>query len=331
MATDVSVLRSVHQALEHLSPAERRVAEVVLAVPHEIVERSIGDLARRAEVSEPTVVRFCRRVGCDGFQDFKVRLARGLGAGLAYLDLDIDPGDGAAAYARKVFDSALHSLIEVRHRVDEHAIEAAVEALANARKIEFYGFVASGAVAMDAQHKFFHFAVPCVAYTDLHMQLMSAAALGPEDVVVAISHTGRTKELIASVRLARDSGATVIGITDPASPLAGLCSLVVGVAVPENTDVFMPTLSRIAHLLVIDVLAVGVALRGGSSTAARLHKMKAVLQDRRIPTETLREPVVAGGKEDRRPIESVRAAAADHCGTPGAHRSRRGSSVLEPS
>ena len=326
----MSVLRNVHQELGRLSPAERRVAEVVLAVPHEVVDGSISALARRAGASEPTVVRFCRRVGCEGFQDFRVQLARGLGAGLASLDLDIAPDDRAVVYARKVFDSATHSLIAVRRGLDMGAIEAAVDALARARKIEFYGFVASGAVAMDAQHKFFHFAVPCVAYTDLHMQLMSAAALEPEDVVVAISHTGRTKELIASVRVARESGATVIGVTDPASPLARSCSLVVGVAVPENTDVFMPTLSRIAHLLVIDVLAVGVALRGGSSTATRLHKMKAVLQDRRLPAETFHGPDASGGKEDRRQIESARDAAADSRGAPGARRSRTGSSPLEP-
>jgi RpiR family carbohydrate utilization transcriptional regulator len=179
-----------------------------------------------------------------------------------------------------------------------------VTALAGARRIEFYGFVASGAVAMDAQHKFFHFHVPCVAYTDVHMQLMSAAGSGPEDVVVAISHTGRTKELIASVRLARRSGATVIGVTDPSSPLARSCSLVVGVAVPENTDVFMPTLSRIAHLLVIDVLAVGVALRGGAATAERLRTMKAVLQDRRFPAEVLHDGEAFRG-ENGRPIAAA--------------------------
>jgi len=197
--------------------------------------------------------------------------------------MDMGPDDSAAAYKQKVFDSVINSLITARNQLDNMAIERSVEALASARKIEFYGFVASGAVAIDAQNKFFHFAVPCVAYTDLHMQLMSAAALGPQDVVVAISHTGRTKELIESVKVARQSGATVIGITAGDSPLARLCSPVIAVEVPENTDLYMPTISRIAHLLVIDVLAVGVALRGGIDAANRLQKMKTVLQGRRLP------------------------------------------------
>jgi RpiR family transcriptional regulator, carbohydrate utilization regulator len=281
--THLNLLGDVEAALPRLSRSERRVAELVLAHPAEVVEHSIMVLARRADVSEPTIVRFCRSVGCSGFQDLKVRLAQSLGAGLHHLNMDIEPGDGAAEYIGKVFDANISTLISVRNRLDADAVSRAVEALARARKIEFYGFVASGAVAMDAQHKFFHFAVPCVAYTDLHMQLMSAAALGPEDVVVAISHTGRTRDLVASVSLARRSGATVIGVTDPDSPLGQLCSIVVGAPVPENTDVYMPTLSRIAHLLVIDVLAVGVALRGGPAMAERLERMKEVLHDRRLP------------------------------------------------
>ncbi len=297
--TDLNQLRRVHRAIPELSPAERRVADVVLDSPQEVAELSIMSLAKRASVSEPTIVRFCRNVGCDGFQDFKRQLTQSLAAGFTYLNMDIESGDGAAVFKQKVFDSTISTLMSVRDRLDETAIERAVQALASARRIEFYGFVASGAVAMDAQHKFFHFSVPCVAYTDPHMQRMSAAALGPEDVAVAISHTGRTTELIASVEIARSTGATIIGVTDPDSPLAKLCTLVVGVAVPENTDLYMPTLSRIAHLLVIDVLAVGVALRGGEGTAARLRRMKSVLHDCRIPIERTDQPGRPGGKEER--------------------------------
>jgi RpiR family transcriptional regulator, carbohydrate utilization regulator len=295
-----NLLLRINEALRYLSKAERKVAEVVLAQPQGIINMSIAELSQRAQVSEPTVVRFCRSIGCDGFQDFKVELAQSLAAGVSYLDLNIKLEDDAHAYTQKVFDATISTLIGVRNQLDGASIERAVDALSRARKIEFYGFVASGAVAIDAQHKFFHFAVPCVAYTDLHMQLMSAAALGPDDVVIAISHTGRTKELIASVRLARHSGATVIGVTAPKSPLAELCSLVIGVEVPENTDVYMPAMSRIAHLLVIDVLAVGVALRGGTRMAERLRKMKVALQGRRLAEGETARPAV--GKEVNMPV-----------------------------
>jgi len=285
-----NLLLQIRESLSRFSAAERKVAAAVLAQPRTAISASISELSRQAGVSEPTVVRFCRRIECDGFQDFKVQLAQSLAADVSYLDMDIRPGDSAAAYKQKVFDSVINSLLTARNQLDNTVIERSVAALAGARKIEFYGFVASGAVAIDAQNKFFHFAVPCVAYTDLHMQLMSAAALGPQDVVVAISHTGRTKELIESVKVARQSGATVIGITAGDSPLAGLCSLVIAVEVPENTDLYMPTISRIAHLLVIDVLAVGVALHGGVEAAKRLQKMKTVLQGRRLPSEETSSP-----------------------------------------
>lgn len=292
-----NLLLEIHRRSPALSKAERRVAETVLANPQTVISGGIAELSSRARVSEPTVVRFCRSVGCEGFGEFKVQLAQSLVADVSYLDMNIKPDDNAEAYTQKVFDSTINTLLDVRNALDGTVIDRAVEALSQARKIEFYGFVASGAVAIDAQHKFFHFAVPCVAYTDLHMQLMSAAALGPEDVVVAISHTGRTKELLESVRLARHSGATVIGVTAPESPLAELCSIVIGVEVPENTDVYMPTMSRIAHLLVIDTLAVGVALRGGAQMAERLRKMKLVLHGRRV-AKYANEPAVATGKEE---------------------------------
>lgn len=277
-----NLLLQIQASLNRFSRAERKVAVAVLEQPRAAISSNISELSRQAGVSEPTVVRFCRRIECDGFQDFKVQLAQSLAADVSYLDMDIRPDDSVATYKQKVFDSVINSLITARNQLDNRVIERSVRALAGARKIEFYGFVASGAVAIDAQSKFFHFAVPCVAYTDLHMQLMSAAALGPQDVVVVISHTGRTKELIESVKVARQSGATVIGITAADSPLAGLCSLVIAVEVPENTDLYMPTISRIAHLLVIDVLAVGVALHGGVEAANRLQKMKTVLQGRRL-------------------------------------------------
>jgi RpiR family carbohydrate utilization transcriptional regulator len=294
--THANLLSRIREALPSLSAAHRKVAEAVLTNPHDLLNANVWELAQRAGVSEPTVVRFCRSIGHNGFQEFKVTLAQSLVADVSYLNMDIRADDDATSYKQKVFDSVIASLINVRNQLDSAALERAVDALARARKIEFYGFVASGAVAIDAQSKFFHFAVPCVAYTDLHMQLMSAAALGPQDVVVAISHTGRTKELIESVKVARQSGATVIGVTAGGSPLARLCSLVIAVDVPENTDIYMPTLSRIAHLLVMDVLAVGVALRGGAQAAERLQRMKTALHARRVTGDEPAGQEPASGK-----------------------------------
>lgn len=274
-------LLSLLRTVEGLSQSQRRVAAAVLADPERSVRLNLADLAMAAEVSEPTVVRFCRRVGCEGYQDFKVRLAQSLVTRSGYADLEVKPDDPSRAYAHKIIDATVDVLGHVRRTLDTDAVDTATEVLARARKIEFYGMGASGTVALDAHHKFFRLVVPCVAYIDAHMQFMSAATLGPGDVVVAISHTGRTRELIESVQLARRGGADVIAITAPGTPLARLASLALTVDVPEDTDVFTPMFSRLAHLVILDVLAVGMALRGGEATATRLARMKSSLKAKR--------------------------------------------------
>jgi RpiR family transcriptional regulator, carbohydrate utilization regulator len=266
-----------------LSRSERKVADVVADDAERILGATLAEVARAAGVSEPTVVRFCRSLGLKGYGEFKVRLAQSLVHRGAYADLEVRPGDPASVYAPKIFDATIDMLARVRHALDPAALEAATDLLARAHKIEFYGVGASGAVAIDAQHKFFRLMAPCVAYTDTHMQYMSAATLGPQDVVVAISHTGRTLELIESAALARRSGASVIALTAPGTPLATASTVTLAIAVPEDTDVYTPMQSRMAHLVVIDVLAVGLALRGGEATRARLEHMKAMLRAKRHP------------------------------------------------
>lgn len=281
-----NLVDSIRSGLERLSPAERKVASTVLAKPDAVIYMTLADLAREASVSEPTVVRFSRASGCDGFQSFKIRLAQSLATSYTYTDIGIVPGDSTESYATKVFMATMDTLTRVHQQLDVAALEAAVSMIARAARLEFFGLGASGAVAMDAYHKFFRLVSSCAVYTDSHMQHMSASTLAPGDVVVAISHTGRTRELLETVPVAREAGATVITITAPGSPLAAISSIVLGVEVPEDTDVHTPMVSRIAHLLLIDTLAVGVARQGGRATSERLHRIKESLQVKRTPKGT---------------------------------------------
>ncbi len=278
-----NLLQRMHDARDTLSPAERRVADIALDRPEEVIYASLASVAKDAGVSEPTVVRFCRSLGCDGFGDFKVSLAQSLASHFPYADLPIAPDAGVSDYATKVFDATLDTLVRLRRQLDGPAVERAVELLQAAHKIEFYGVGASGSVAHDAQHKFFRLMIPCVAYSDSHMQYMSAATLRPEDVVVAISHTGRTRDLLESVEAARASRARVVAITTGRSPLARLADVTLAVDVPEDTDLYTPMTSRIAHLVVVDVLALGVALRGSDLASERVRHMKELLRAKRLP------------------------------------------------
>lgn len=278
-----NLLPTIERLAPHLSPAGRRVAERTLHDPDSVAAMSLADFADQCGVSEPTVIRFCRRVGCAGFRDFKVRVAAGVATRFRYADISLTYGSSVEEYSAKVVDASLDALLRLRTELDAADVEAGVDLLANANRIEFYGVGASGIVALDAQHKFFRFSTPTTAHRDGHMQRMAAAALAPGDVAVAFSHTGRTRGLIDVMRIARRSGASTLGVTTRDSPLARACDRVVAVAAPEDTDVFTPMVSRLVHLVVVDVLALGVALRGGEETSARLLRIKDALAAERFP------------------------------------------------
>ncbi|SEA17303.1 transcriptional regulator, RpiR family [Microbulbifer donghaiensis] len=268
------VTQKISEQLSSMRKSERKVAEYILANPDEIIHMRIVDLATEAQVSEPTVVRFCRAVGCSGFQEFKLNLAQQLASSPSFGQIAVTETDTIAEYKRKVFDSTVDTLLNVRDKIDNRALEAAVSAIAAAKRVEFFGFGASGAVAADAKHKFFRLQLAAAAHSDHHIQNMSAMSMVPGDVVVAISQSGRTKALLRSMGMAKEQGATVIGLAPSGSPVARQASIPLEVDVEEDIEIYTPLSSRIAHLVVIDVLAIGVAQRKGPQLQEHLLKLK---------------------------------------------------------
>lgn len=268
-----------------LRRSETRVAEAVMRDPATSVHRTLAELAAEAAVSEPTVVRFCRAIGFRGFREFQITLAQALAAQGAFNDVAMTPIDPHQNLIGSVLSNHLRTLAAVRDALDAETTSRAIDILADARRIEFFGLGASGIVATDAQQKFFRLGRPTVAYTDPHMQLMSAVTLRSGDAVVAISHTGRTRDILESVVTAKDAGAQVIAITCPDSPLSFAASLTLPVATVEDTDLYTPMMSRMAHLAVVDVLATGLALRGGPDVVENLRQLKRRLQIKRLPKQ----------------------------------------------
>jgi len=254
-----NLIRRITDNQQKLRKSEAKVAAYVLANANDVIKMRIVDLASKSEVSEPTVIRFCRALGYDGFQSFKLQLAQQLGLGSVYTQFAVDDSDTVTDLRNKVFDTTIGSLLNVRDDITPEILEKAINTISNARRVEFYGFGASGSVAADAQHKFFRLQLSTAAYTDPHIQHMSAISLGKEDVVVAISQSGETQALLQSVNLAREAGANVIGLAPQNTSLSKLCNLAIYVNAEENLEWFTPVSSRIAHLLVIDVIATGVA------------------------------------------------------------------------
>ncbi|WP_166265681.1 transcriptional regulator HexR [Marinobacter caseinilyticus] len=282
---DDNVLEVIQIRLDSLNKSERKVAEAILRDPTAATRYSIAALARAADVSEPTVNRFCRSFSATGFPDFKIRLAQSIATGTPYVGQNISPDDSVSEFADKIVLSTIAGLDKARQALSSKALSLAIDHLIQAKQINFFGMGGSAPVAMDAQHKFFRFNIPVMSYNDALMQRMVAAGSGVGDVIVVISYTGRTRETIDIARIARDSGATVIGITTPDSPLADNCTVVLGVTAPEDTEVYMPMSSRIIHLTVIDILATGVTLKRGVDFQHHLKKIKDSLKATRLSSD----------------------------------------------
>lgn len=278
----MNTLEKIQSHLELLSKSERKVAEVILASPQTAINSSIARLAKLADVSEPTVNRFCRRLETKGFPDFKLHLAQSLANGTPYVNRNVEENDTVAAYTSKIFESVMANLDTVKANLDITAINRAVDLLTQAKKISFFGLGASAAVAHDAMNKFFRFNIPVVYFDDIVMQRMSCMNSVEGDVVVLISHTGRTKNLVEMAHLARENDATVIAITSKDTPLAQAATLPLLLDVPEDTDVYMPMVSRIAQLTLIDVLATGFTLRRGAKFRDNLKRVKEALKESRF-------------------------------------------------
>jgi len=280
-----NLLRKISATRPQLRKSEDKVADYVLQHASDVISMRIVDLATKTGVSEPTVIRFCRALGFDGFKSFKLQLAQTLGSGGIFTQFAVDDKDTIEDLSNKVFDSTVGSLLTVRDELDPRALEKAINVICNANRVEFYGFGASGSVAADAQHKFFRLQLSTAAYTDPHIQHMSAISLGKRDVVVAISQSGKSKALLQSVKLAREAGATVIGLAPQNTPLSKLSSIPIFINMEEDNQAFTPVSSRIAHLLVIDVLAMGVARYRRPHLKDHLKRLNKSLRTLRTPPE----------------------------------------------
>ncbi|NWO08353.1 MAG: MurR/RpiR family transcriptional regulator [Alteromonadaceae bacterium] len=282
---DDNLIDQIQERLPRLNKSERKVAEAILRDPSAATRYSIAALARAADVSEPTVNRFCRGFSATGFPDFKIRLAQSIATGTPYVGQNIEPDDTVSEFTDKIMLTTIASLDKARQSLDPEAIATVVDYLIQAKQISFFGTGGSASVAMDAQHKFFRFNIPVSFYDDTLMQRMLAAGANVGDAIVLISYTGRTRETVEIAHLARSNGATVIGITNPDSPLAEACTAVLGVTAPEDTEVYMPMTSRIIQLAVIDVLATGVTLKRGPDFLEHLRKIKESLKPTRFPLQ----------------------------------------------
>jgi RpiR family carbohydrate utilization transcriptional regulator len=273
-----NVLENIRLHHARLRKSDRKVADVILADPQRFLTATVAETAAIAEVSQPTVIRFTAAIGCNGYQDFKLRLAQALALGTPATHSVLLETDAPETVFEKIFDYTISSLDWTRKRIDPQAIARAIDILTTAKAIDFFGFGASGIVAHDAQQKFPLFGVPCGAPSDLHQQIMVASMMQPGNVAVVISNTGTTPSMIDVAKLARTNGARVIGLIGAEAPLVAHCDVAIIIETLDNTNDYTPTISRIAALAVIDVLSTAVGLRRDPTYRNRVAAMKRRLQ-----------------------------------------------------
>ena len=207
------MLERIQASLHTLAPAEQRVAQLLLNDPRTFANLPVAELAQRAEVSKPTVVRFCRSMGYEGLSDFKRKLLGSLSEGVPFIHRNVGASDDASQVLVKVIDNTVAAFLKYRNDASsamvEKAAQAIVATLKKGKRLEFFGVGNSGIVAQDAQHKFFRLGMSVVAYSDGHMQVMSASMLSKGDCVVVISNSGRTRDLMDACDIARKRGMNV--------------------------------------------------------------------------------------------------------------------------
>lgn len=270
------IISQIKDSYGDLRPAERRVADVVIGDVKFGVDASNAALARRAKVSEPTVTRFCRAIGCEGVRDFKLKLAQSLVVGALYLARPLSTSnDNGMPFWSAVFGEARRALQEAENQLDPSQLQRAADLIAQARQVAVFGLGgSSSALAQETQYRLFRYGVTVSAHCDPYIMRMTASTLKPDDLVIAISATGRTREVIEAVELAKHYRAKTICITAPDTDLARCCDVGLTVSVPEYPDTLKPTASRFAFLAAIDLLSVAAGYKLDATARETLRRIK---------------------------------------------------------
>lgn len=270
----MDIFSTLQDEKARLSPSENRIADILLNNFEFAVNASIIELAEKADVSPPTVTRFCRRLGCESFSDFKVQLARTSYVGMRYLQPE-PKSSNPADVAQDIITKAQNALFLLHRSLDLAAIEEAAAKLARASMIYAFGSGGnSSMIANELQNRLFRFGLRVTASSDHGMQLMLTAAAKPTDVIIGSSFSGRNAELVRSFALARGMKITTIALTQSNSPVAQSADIVIPIDLAEGNNIFRPTSTRIAYLAAVDILASLVAYNIQPEATVTLRRIK---------------------------------------------------------
>ncbi len=297
------LLRTMRERAGTLSQAQQQVAAAVLDDPQFALRANVDALARRAKVSPPSIIRFCRALGFVGLREFKLNLAHTLAIGASTLHRALAPGDNMQAVTHKVLQGAASALANLEQHIVPADVERAVTQIAKAQRVDCYAVGnTSMFMASDAQARFSRLGLHSNFYFDAHLQLISAATMSRHDVVLAISHVGRMPFLLESVGVAKEREATIIAMTQPLTPLAELADIVLPIVVPVDPSMRVGTEAYLAQLAYLEILMVGTGLRRGPPALTQLKRVRDVLRERGVDSDSHPVLEAAWSKRERQSL-----------------------------
>lgn len=276
-------LEKIAETMDRAPTARRAVLALILEDPQRVLDETFETLAQRANSSVPTIMRTCRDLGYPGLREFKLALAQELAVGGSPLNRRVRIDDDIQEVIAKVTRGAAAVISGVQAQLDPQAVQAAADAMVQGSRVDCYGVgVTSNFMASDLQARLYRLGLASNAYLDPHLQLISAATIGPRGVVMAITYVGGMPSLLEAVDVARSQGATIIGLTQPGSPLASMSDIVLSVEVAPDPVMPVGPEAYLAHLTVIEILTVLVAQRLGDKAVHRLSNIQHTLETRGV-------------------------------------------------
>ncbi|WP_424934458.1 MurR/RpiR family transcriptional regulator [Amaricoccus macauensis] len=279
-ATVADVISELNKHDGKFATREQNVADFVKANLEAVTDMTIAKVAEAANVSTPTVIRFCRTLGCEGYREFKLRLAQNLAVSQQYLQPQHSSGLNAntGTPLEQILGTLSSTTAALQAQVDADVIATASRALTRCRQLVVAGIGGgSSMLAAEAANRFFRLGIPSVSVNDSYLMQMRAATLGPDDALLLFSSSGEADAVVGAARVARSYGAATICIARTGSLLTSLCDISIGIELPEDPDIFKPTASRLAYLCILDALALSVAHEDGDQTRENLRRIRASL------------------------------------------------------
>lgn len=282
MNENSNIFLEVKALYNSLNDIDRKIADLILKSPNDIVYSTISDISDFLGISETSIFRFCKKLGYKGFQVFKITLASQLNDDKNRSKMSVGEVENLSIID-DVFLTSIGTLQDTLQYVDRNKIEKASTLIGNARRVLFCGNGGSGIVALDAEHKFIRIGLNVSAYTDSHMQLMAISQMDEQDVVVIISHTGTNLDMLNLIDIAKQNKTSTVAITSYANtPICKNVDIAINVISAETQHQFEAFASRIAHLTILDTIYLNVVALFEIDAKKSVNNMRKAISIKRM-------------------------------------------------